>query len=115
MDACSDGSCTTVNFEEARVFQMFSDGKLTSIRLQVHPQTTLPAPAWDDPGWVPATGWETVGAGTVSGTEVTDPAELEFTPQNSRFILIEGQNDGTHGNPSYLEIRSVKLFSHLDD
>ena len=122
IDACNDGSCTTIAFDEARVFQMFSDGKLTHLRLATHPATGDTAPAWDDAGWVTVTGFEEISAGTELGTEedgddewhaVEDPTVIAITPRAStRYLRVEARNDGRYGYETYTELRSLKLFRY---
>lgn len=114
VDACSDGSCTVVDFNEVRIFQMFSDGKITHIRLFVHDEQGDIPPVWNDPGWRKLTGFEPVETGrdmSLDGLTVAEPTVLSVEPSLTRYILIEAQNDGTLGDPSYIELRSVKLFS----
>jgi hypothetical protein len=114
IDACYDGSCSLIDFNEVRVFQMFSDGKTTRIRLSIHPETGDTPPAWNDSGWQKLEDFKSVGAGSnVSGDGVTvsKPTVLSVKPSRTRYILIEAQNDGTFGDPDYVELRVVKLFS----
>jgi hypothetical protein len=114
VDACVDGSCEDVTFDEADLFQMFSDGKTTGVRLAVHPSTAAGAPAWDDAGWTLLGGFETVGAGTDVNSDavtVTDPAAIGYgTPLTTRYVRIEAINDGTLGDAGYIELRAVKLM-----
>jgi hypothetical protein len=114
IDACSDDSCTAVDFNEARVFQMFSDGKTTHLRLSIHPDRGDTAPAWDDDGWVTVTDFEPIGAGTdVNGDAlvVGDPTVFSTGPRVTRYVRVEARNDGTHDEGDYTELRSLKLFS----
>ncbi len=113
VDACATGGCEVIDFREARVFQMFSDGKTTAIRVFVHPRRDATAPAWDDAGWVEL-GTETpVGPGATAddGLTVTAPTVIDFgATHTTRYVRFEVVNDGTHGDTSYTELRSVKLF-----
>lgn len=114
IDACYDGSCSLIDFNEVRIFQMFSDGKTTRIRLSIHPETGDTPPAWNDSGWQKLEDFKFVGAGSnVSGDGLTvsTPTVLSVKPSLTRYILIEAQNDGTLGDPDYVELRAVKLFS----
>lgn len=114
VDACSDDSCTVIDFNEVRIFQMFSDGKTTQISFFIHDEQGDTPPAWNDPGWQKLTGFEFVGAGrnmSFDGLTVSEPTVLSVEPSLTRYILIEAQNDGTLGDPDYIELRSVKLFS----
>ncbi len=113
IDACSDGSCTSIDFSEARIFQMFSDGEITHAQLAVHPETGDTAPAWDDAGWtVISDGFEIVGMGATAddGLTVSDPTVIELGSQDSRYVRVEARNDGTRDFPDYVELRSIKLF-----
>jgi len=113
IDACSDGSCTSVKFSEARIFQMFSDGEVTHARLAVHPEMGDTAPAWNDAGWTVVTdAFEPVGPGATAdeGLTVSDPTVLDLGGQDSRYVRVEVRNDGTRSEPTYIELRSIKLF-----
>ena len=114
IDACYDGSCSLIDFNEVRIFQMFSDGKTTRIRLSIHRETGDTPPAWNDSGWQKLKDFHFVGVGSnVSGDgeTVSTPTVLSVKPSLTRYILIEAQNDGTLGDPDYVELRAVKLFS----
>jgi hypothetical protein len=112
VDACSDGSCEAVDFNEARVFQMYSDGKTTHLRISVHEEQGETPPAWDDAGWTTITDFETVAAGTsIDDYVVEDPTVISTGPQVTRYVRFEARNDGSLGSGRYIELRSVKLFS----
>lgn len=114
IDACADESCVAIDFMEARIFQMFSDGKTTSVRISSHPDFGANAPAWNDTRWTPIGGFEAVGAGTdIDGTGLTvgSPTVLSSdTATLTRYLLIEARNDGSLGSGSYTELRALKLF-----
>ena len=111
IDACHDAACTTIFFNEARVFQMFSDGKTTHLRLSVHPSTAATPPEWDDLAWLPITGFERIAAGTQpTAGDVTDPTVLPLAPTTARYVRVEARNDGAHTYPNYIELRAIKLF-----
>ena len=81
VDACHDGSCDAVDFNEAWVFQTFAYGKITHIRLSVHESRNGTAPSWHDDGWLAVFDPQLVGPGTDlsgDGTLVGDPT----TPSN---------------------------------
>lgn len=114
VDACADGACEAIDFNEARVFQMFSSGKTTSLRLSVHDERGDQNPEWDDPGWQTVTGFEPIGAGRDDlgdGTLVSDPTVLPTGPHVTRYVRVEARNDGSLGSADYIELRSLKLFS----
>jgi len=117
VDACKDGSCESVAFSQARVFQMYSDGVTTGVRLAIHPEMGDTAPAWDDEGWVIINGgFSPVGmwATEDDGITVTSPAVIDVGSRTSRYVRIEAKNDLSVGDPEdvgdYIELRSVKLF-----
>lgn len=114
IDACSDGSCDAIDFNDARVFQMYSDGKATQLRLAVHPDRSDSAPAWDDAGWETVTGFEELREGTdvfADGIVAESPAQLLTGPQVTRYVRVEVRNDGSFDGGDYIELRSVKLFA----
>ncbi len=114
VDACETGGCTAVDVNEARVFQMFSDGKTTHIRFYSHPEMGDTPPAWDDPDWQPLGDFAVVDAGEVVGGDATTvdlPAVVSLTPTASRYFRIDVQNDGRYGDADYIELRSVKMFA----
>ncbi|KPK17705.1 MAG: hypothetical protein AMJ62_01050 [Myxococcales bacterium SG8_38] len=114
IDACSDDSCEAVDFNEARVFQMYSDGKTTHLRISVHDERGDTPPSWDDAGWMTITDFEMIGAGTsIDDYVVEDPTVISTGPQVTRYVRLEARNDGSllDDDGSYIEIRSVKLFS----
>ncbi len=114
IDACADESCVAIDFMEAHIFQMFSDGKTTSVRISSHPDLGANAPAWNDTGWTPIGDFEAIGAGTdIDGTGLTvgSPTVLSSdTATLTRYLRIEARNDGSLGSGSYTELRAVKLF-----
>lgn len=111
VDACSDGSCSAIRFDEVVVFQMFSDGKATAFQLFTHPEEGSTPPEWDDPGWAAVTGVEALGEGTdTTQGAVEDPTVLQPGLQTARYLRLDAQNDGTYGSETYTEIRSVKVF-----
>jgi len=116
IDACSDDSCAAVDFNQARVFQMFSDGKTTHLRLSVHGERGDTPPAWDDAGWETVTDFEAIGLGTnIDDFIVEGPTVITTGPHVTRYVRIEARNDGSNVEDDedgyYTELRSVKLFS----
>ncbi|MFC2110852.1 HYR domain-containing protein [Bacteroidota bacterium] len=102
------GSTNYVN--AMSVFQMFSDGKCTHIQAFYHPSTSSTPPSHSDNGWVQLFGYTPVGAGTLSGYNVTDPLKMTFNGVHARYMKFYARNDGTLGSSSWIEIRSIKLF-----
>jgi len=113
IDACATGRCESVTFDEGRVFQMFSDGKTTHVRLSGHATRAESAPPWDDAGWSEIVAWTPVSAGATTdlGITVTDPTILPTPSTQTRYLRVEVQNDGAHGQEGYVELRSLKLFA----
>lgn len=112
VDACSNDSCTAVDFNEARVFQMYSDGKTTDLRISVHTERGDTPPAWNDAGWVAVTDFEAIGPGTsIDDYVVVDPTVIATGPQVTRYVRFEARTDGSLDDGDYIELRSVKLFS----
>jgi len=123
VDACHTGGCTAIDVNEARIFQMYSDGKATHIQIFFHPETGDTPPAWDDAGWVAQGGLVTIeeGALAVPGDAlvVTSPTIVELEPSVTRYVRFDVQNDNRYAvtdvccsDPGYwIELRSVKLFS----
>jgi len=113
IDACNDGSCESVTFSEARVFQMFSDGETTHVQLAIHAEMGDTPPAWDDDGWTLITGgFTSIGEGTTAdeGLTVGDPKVIGVGVRKSRYVRVEARNDGSLTEPDYVELRSIKLF-----
>jgi hypothetical protein len=116
VDACSDGTCVEVDVNEARIFQMYSDGKTTHVRFFVHPDRGSVPPPWDDAGWQALGDFNVVDAGVdvnADGLTVSSPTVVSLTPSVSRYFRMDVRNDGRHesGDTYYIELRSVKLFS----
>ena len=113
IDGCADASCDVVDFNEARVFQMFSDGKTTHLTLYASPATGDSAPAWDSNSWQQIADAE-VGPGTlddVEGLVVSDPTVIALDQTVvTRYLRVDVQNDGSQADGSYIELRSLKLF-----
>lgn len=115
LDLCADGSCASVDLDRAVVFQMFSDGKTTQLRLASHVNDAA-MPAWDDAGWRTvsrgARGFADIGPGVSlgDGLQVSEPTVLDLDASNTRFLRVEVRNDGAYGDAEYTELRSLKLF-----
>lgn len=115
IDLCADGSCASVDVDRAVVFQMFSDGKTTQLRLASHIGDDA-VPAWDDAGWRTisrgARGFVDIGpgVGVGDGLQVSEPTVLDLDAATTRFLRVEVRNDGSYGDADYTELRSLKLF-----
>ncbi|MEM9728324.1 MAG: hypothetical protein AAF997_07050 [Myxococcota bacterium] len=115
IDACFDGSCEAVDFNEARVFQTFGYSKTTHVRLSVHSARGDDAPAWNDADWTVVADDEAVGEGedTVrDGTVAGRPAVFVTGAHVARYIRVEVANDGSLGGDTrQIDFRGIKLFS----
>lgn len=103
------GSVQTFNM--AQLYQMFSDGKTTSFQGFYHSSTSSTPPAYNDPSWTSMFSETAVGAGVLSGNNVSSPTSVTFTPVTARYVRFYFKNNGTLGNGGYIEVRSVKLFN----
>gem|GEM_PF-513094 len=101
----------TQNFNLAQVYQMFSDGKTTHVRGFYHPSTAATAPSITDAGWIEMFPETVVGAGVYSGNNVTQPTEITFGSTSARYVRFYVRNDGRYGSGTWIETRSIKLFS----
>jgi len=95
-----------------RVFQMFSDGKTTGIKIfrnTVYTGGTTPDSGSD--GWEEVTaGLTTIGTGTDNGTYISDPADISVSDFQTRYIMLQVYNNGELGNSSYIELKGIKAF-----
>jgi outer membrane protein OmpA-like peptidoglycan-associated protein len=101
-------------FNTLRVFQMFSDGKVTRAAIYTHPSTTNTRPAYSDGGWSLAKE-SPIGTGLL----VTDatykfvgcPTVMGLGAKNSRYIKLVFKNSGEFGSPTWVEVGAAKLFN----
>ncbi len=96
----------TRTFNELIIFQMFSDGKVTSVQLFEN---------YSNPGiWTSVIDKTSVGVGygyAVSGGYiVTNATNITFADTTVSSIMLKFWNNGSYGNPSYIEVFSAKLF-----
>lgn len=101
----------TQTFNLAQVYQMFSDGKTTHVRGFYHPSTSSTPPSLTDAGWIEMFPETLIGAGVLSGSNVTQPTNINFNSTTARYVRFYARNDGRYGSGSYIETRSIKLFS----
>ena len=73
---------------------------------------TTTVPFYTDANWTPIFIETSISAGVITGDTVSIPTIINFPYTTSRFLLIEAKNDGSLGNPSYTEIRELKLFDN---
>jgi len=99
---------------EIEYYQMFSDGKVTHITAYSHPSSSNTAPSAADGSWVQAHTQTTIGAGAGFlgyASTVTNPSTVTDLAINTRYVKFEALNDGSLGNPNYIEIGGIKLFT----
>lgn len=115
------GSAQT--FNTLRVFQMFSDGKVTQASLYTISETGGTRPAFNDPGWQLAA-QAPVGAGlpldssfnplpfnTRSAKFIACPTVIPLGTKSSRYVQLRFKNSGEFGDPSWIEVGAAKLFN----
>lgn len=99
------------NFTTLRVFQMFSDGKVTEAAIYKHPQTNGTWPTVSDAGWVEVKRSKISAGKQLNATsEITCPTSLDFSATSSRYIKLNFKNQGEFGDPSWIEVGAAKLF-----
>ena len=96
-------------FNTLRVFQMFSDGKVTQASLFVNSTTGSSRPSYNDSGWQLA-GQSVVGQGQNNISTVSCPTAISLGTQNSRYVKLVFKNTGEYGFSDWLELGGVKLF-----
>jgi hypothetical protein len=98
------------DFTTLRSFQMFSDGKVTDIRLSASDQIGEDWPMVDDGSWTELLPRSTVAAGSSSSGYVACPSIHDFGPHSARYLKLELWNSGEFGSPNWIEISAAKLF-----
>ena len=101
------------DFTTLRLFQMFSDGKVTDVRMSTSSQTGEEWPAVDDGSWSEVVPRSTVGAGngsSLNNSYVSCPSIYDFGPRSARYLKLEMWNSGEFGSGSYIEASAAKLF-----
>ncbi len=101
------------DFTTLRIFQMFSDGKITDVRMSTSSQTGEVWPVVDDGSWSEVVPRSTVGAGSGSSSNnsyVSCPSIYDFGPHSARYLKLEMWNSGEFGSSSYIEASAAKLF-----
>jgi hypothetical protein len=90
VDACADGTCSTVDLATASLFQ--NDPYLENeARISVHDEVGGVPPAWDDEGWVPLMDYEKV-TGEIRSGIVQFPLQVSFDSHPTRYVRIESRN-----------------------
>jgi len=105
------------------IFQMAeSDGAVTSVRFSRHESFKGHKPCWGfeqwdgHNSWHRVTDWIKVGPAefvdsSASTRAVRVTASWSGPSFNTRFLGIESRNDGSLGNPKFIDIRQIKAFS----
>ncbi len=95
-----------------KVFQMFSDGKITGIRIfRNSDYTGSTAPNSSSSGWVEVTsGLTSVGAGTDNTTYISNPTTISVSDFQTRYIMLYAYNNGSYSYSSYIELKGIKAF-----
>jgi len=105
-------------FSTVHVFPMRSDGQVTHIAVSYYDQTTnmdilqnnINA-SIDSTNWTRIVPMSNVSIGTSqSDTTVVNPTVFTFPPVRSRYMRIEAANDGSNGDPAFIEIRQLKAY-----
>ena len=98
------------NFTTLRIFQMFSDGKVTEAAIYRHPSVGATWPTVSDAGWIEVKRSK-IGAGKENiDSSVTCPTILDFSATTSRYVMFNFKNRGEFGDPSWIEVGGAKLF-----
>jgi hypothetical protein len=95
-----------------RVFQMFSDGKITGIKIFKNTTYTgSTAPLSSSGGWAEVTsGLTTIGAGLNNTSYISSPTNISTSDFSTRYIMLYCYNDGTLGSTSFIELKGIKAF-----
>jgi hypothetical protein len=96
-------------FNTFRVFQMFSDGKVTQASLFINSDSSSTRPSYNNSDWQLA-GQGVVGQGLNQSSQVACPTAISLGTQTSRYVKLVFRNTGEYGNSSWLEVGAVKLF-----
>lgn len=100
-------------FNELRVFQMFSDGKVTHVAMYVYPDTTPGLnPIFSDASWSSVLTESEVNPGVDNIPVVTGPSVFTLPETTARYVKFEFRNDGRYGNGGFVEVRELKLFNN---
>ncbi|MCA1745457.1 MAG: T9SS type A sorting domain-containing protein, partial [Bacteroidales bacterium] len=95
------------------VFQMFSDGKTSHLALDSHPETgNVPPDAFDE-NWHNFLPVSLIGPGINQTDYVIQPSYFSVDHQ-TRYVKIRVWNDGSMGNPEYIELKGLKMFGEGD-
>jgi hypothetical protein len=104
-------------FHLLQIYQMFSDGKVTHVELFVNPNSSNQWPTYWDSGWTQVVERSLINEGAFvedadleDGSILSQPTNIAIPSASSRYIMLAFYNDGTHGDPRWIEVGGVKLF-----
>jgi len=87
-------------YSTAYFYQTFSDGKVTHVNI-----------AFSDYSYDYSTFlWSPGASVALSNTNSGPAATISFSQRSQRYVRVGMRNDGSLGNPSYVELFSFKLF-----
>jgi len=102
------------SFNTLRIFQMFSDGKVTRAAIYTHPSTGTTRPAYNDAGWSLAKE-SPIGTGKEFADGIYDfvgcPTVMSLGAKTSRYVKLVFMNSGEFDDPSWVEVGAAKLFN----
>lgn len=101
------------NFTTLRIFQMFSDGKVTDVAMSVSSNTGDTWPAESDSSWTAVVPRSPIGAGFGTATSPSYkscPSVYDFSARSGRYIRLDFWNAGQFGSPNWIETAGAKLF-----
>jgi hypothetical protein len=97
-------------FNTLRVFQMFSDGKVTDAALSTSDTYGDNWPMFDDQSWTEVVPRSPVAAGSEAAGIGRCPTVFGFTPATARYVRLDLWNTGAFGGGNYVEIAGAKLM-----
>jgi len=95
------------------IFQMMdSDGKTTAVSIFSNPAATGDIPPFaDSKGWTAVVKKYPVGEGINNGNSVTGATSIVVPAFFTRYLMIYVFNDGSLGNPGWIELKGIKAFN----
>ena len=97
-------------FNTLRVFQMFSDGKVTDAAMSTSSTYGDNWPMFDDQSWTEVVPRSPVTAGAESGGIGRCPTVFGFTPAIARYVRLDLWNTAAYGGDTYVEVAGAKLM-----
>jgi len=114
------GESMKYKIERFLLFQMKSDGCTSHFKLYFHKSSdAIPdhlneewIPLQKD--WVKMGKYEEIGYENFANTCICTMI-YDIKPITTRYLKVVVKNDGTHGSPSYIELRQIKAYSSISD